>query len=300
MELDLECVASFVKLAGLPHYNRAAAEQNLTTSALSKRILRLETQLGVSLLVRGPTGVLALTSAGKRFIGEADALLKHAHAARARTRGDSDQDSLVLGVVGQIGDYPTRPQLWAVASQLRHNRPRTRLRCRPVAFTELSRCLTEGWVDVLFTAAAGVTPGVHFTPLNTFDRVGIVSARHDLADAGEIAVEQFAGERMLYAPNVDAEWMRLWYLGDVRARNESDLVSIMPTDHATMLRHVAAGTGVTTTISALSRAAAPDLRSVRLIGCPSAYYGACRREDDHRERVTALIADLQRLFKLCP
>jgi DNA-binding transcriptional LysR family regulator len=47
MDLDLSCVASFLVLLDERHYGRAAAKLNLTSSALSKRIQRLERQVGV-------------------------------------------------------------------------------------------------------------------------------------------------------------------------------------------------------------------------------------------------------------
>jgi DNA-binding transcriptional LysR family regulator len=300
MELDLDCVASFVELASRRHYGRAAADQNLTASALSKRIRRLERQLGVRLLDRGPAGVLCLTDAGQRFVGEAEALLKHAHAARDRTREEGHPNIVVLGVIGQIGDYPTRTQLRAIADHLRHDEPRTRLRCRSVTFTELTGCLVDGRVDVLFTATGVDRPGVHFTPLARLERVGIVSARHALADAGEIEVAQFAAQRMLYDPDVDAEWMQLWYLGDFRSRGEADLVPITPTDHTTMMRHVAAGTGVSTTIGALADKPPPGVRPVQLLGCPPTHFGAARREHDRRENVITLVTGLQQMFQRCP
>lgn len=300
MELDLDCVASFVELAAHRHYGRAAANQNLTTSALSKRIRRLERQLGVSVIVRSPGGELCFTPAGQRFAAEAEALLQHAHAAQARTRGESEQNSVVLGVIGQIGDYPTHAQLQAVADQLRRDVPRTRLRCHSVAFTELTSCLIDGRVDVLLTATCVDRPGVHFTPLATFERVGIVSSRHTLAEAIEIDVAQFAAQRMLYNPHVDANWMRLWYLGDVRPLSKSDLVPITPTDHTTMMRHVAAGTGVTTTIGALAEKPPPGIRSIHLLGCPPAHFGAARLARDRRETVITLVTGLQHMLQRCP
>ena len=56
MELDLGLASSFLVLAEERHYGRAAARLHLTSPALTKRIQRLERQLGVVLLQRGPAG----------------------------------------------------------------------------------------------------------------------------------------------------------------------------------------------------------------------------------------------------
>ena len=70
MDLDLGCVASFLVLLREGSYGRAAVAQHLSQSALTKRILRLEQQLGVPLVVRGSTGVAGTTPAGARFCPE--------------------------------------------------------------------------------------------------------------------------------------------------------------------------------------------------------------------------------------
>jgi len=82
MDLDLELVANFLVLMREMHYGRAAARLYLTPAALTKRIQRLERQLGVALVERGPSGVLAATAAGRRFATAAEPLIAHAKAAR--------------------------------------------------------------------------------------------------------------------------------------------------------------------------------------------------------------------------
>jgi DNA-binding transcriptional LysR family regulator len=54
VDLELELVANFLVLMREMHYGRAAARLHLTQAALTKRIQRLERQLGVVLLERPP------------------------------------------------------------------------------------------------------------------------------------------------------------------------------------------------------------------------------------------------------
>ncbi|WP_424532783.1 LysR family transcriptional regulator [Sphaerisporangium viridialbum] len=86
MDLDLGLVADFLVLVEERHYGRAAVRLHLTSSALTKRIQRLEGQLGVALVERGPAGVLAVTSAGRRFAIAAEPLIAQANAARENVR----------------------------------------------------------------------------------------------------------------------------------------------------------------------------------------------------------------------
>jgi len=73
VDLDLHQVRAFVVAADHGHFGRAADAMFLTQQALSKRIARLEDDIGV-LFRRGPTGV-TLTPAGARFLTLARNLL---------------------------------------------------------------------------------------------------------------------------------------------------------------------------------------------------------------------------------
>ncbi len=70
MDVDSALLRAFVTVAEELHFHRAAGRLFLSQQALSKRIVRLETLLGVRLLERGSRGV-TLTSAGERFLPEA-------------------------------------------------------------------------------------------------------------------------------------------------------------------------------------------------------------------------------------
>jgi len=85
VDLDLAQVRAFVATAEELHFGRAAARLFLTQQALSKRIARLEDELGVRLLVRGKHAV-ELTEAGQRFLGPARQFLADGDRAVAAAR----------------------------------------------------------------------------------------------------------------------------------------------------------------------------------------------------------------------
>ncbi|AHH18691.1 putative transcriptional regulator, LysR family [Nocardia nova SH22a] len=80
MDLDIGAARAFVHTADLLHFNEAAAELGISQQALSKRISKLETLLGVALFER-TTRTVRLTGAGRRFLLPARQAVEAADAA---------------------------------------------------------------------------------------------------------------------------------------------------------------------------------------------------------------------------
>ena len=76
---DLNAIPIFTAVIEQGSFSRAATQLGITKSAVSKRVSRLEAELGVSLLHRS-TRKLSLTDAGRRFLQ---------HASHARSAADA-------------------------------------------------------------------------------------------------------------------------------------------------------------------------------------------------------------------
>jgi DNA-binding transcriptional LysR family regulator len=85
MDLDMAQVRAFVAAADRLHFGQAAEQLAVSQQALSKRIARLESELGVPLFRRGGHGV-ELTEAGRRFLEPARQTLAHGDHAVAAAR----------------------------------------------------------------------------------------------------------------------------------------------------------------------------------------------------------------------
>lgn len=96
---DLQLAAALLRH---PSLSAAARALDLTPPALSMRLRKLETTLGVALAVRSAHR-LSLTSEGERFGREAEALLGNLNALRDSLQRDDQQLSGTLRVVAPFG-----------------------------------------------------------------------------------------------------------------------------------------------------------------------------------------------------
>ncbi len=290
MELDLSLASSFLVLAEEGHYGRAAARLHLTSPALTKRIQRLERQLGVVLLQRGPAGVLRVTAAGLRFAEATGPLLAHAEAARQAARQGPSRYTVRIGVPAGARPSLVAIGLAKIAHDLHRRYPEAHFTCRDIPFPELSGCLQDKTVDVLWTSAAVPNATVDSHPLNVDTAlIGVVGARHRWAEAGSIDVGAFCDEPMLFNPAVSEEWMGPFWLADIRPRRDARLIETLASDHEHALLGVTDGDTVMTSVASAAPLLGPDLHAVTLIGAARMGFHAARRHTDRRDAVLGLI-----------
>src|SRR4051812_24124873 len=153
MDLDLLEVRSFLTLAATGHYGPAAAQLHVSESGLSKRVARLERSLGVGLLERDSQGVACLTTAGRRFRREAEALVDQADVAVATAGGSAGANLVRLGLPGQQSTPRDRAQLHEFQVRVNDEMSRdARVVCVGIPFGATARSLLEGHADVVVDA----------------------------------------------------------------------------------------------------------------------------------------------------
>ena len=107
--LDLTALRSFVAVADAGGVTRASGFLNLTQSAVSMQIKRLEEMLGVEVLDRSGRQV-SLTAAGEQLLGYARKMLSLNDEVMGRLTRDPHEGEIVLGVPHDIV-YPVIPQV---------------------------------------------------------------------------------------------------------------------------------------------------------------------------------------------
>lgn len=152
--LDLTALRSFVAVADTGGVTRAAGMLNLTQSAVSMQLKRLEESLSVALLDR-TARTIALTPAGEQLLGYARSMLKTNDEILNRLTATEFEGELRLGVPHDI-IYPVVP---AVLKRFAADFPRMQVRLISAPTRKLLKMIGRGEVDVILTTEENCGPG---------------------------------------------------------------------------------------------------------------------------------------------
>ena len=182
MELDLGAVRTFVAVVDDGHFTDAADRLGMTQQAVSKRIARLESDLGAPLLNRSRTGA-RLTDDGAAFLPHARALISLAdqaagmfQARRRALRIDAlARDAAPIDLVRSFYEASD------VAVDLVVSR----------GAIAQQTALTDGSVDAAFgRAAVSLAPGIERIPACLEPIFVLVGRRHRLARRRRAPVQE--------------------------------------------------------------------------------------------------------------
>ncbi|MBW4718197.1 LysR family transcriptional regulator [Saccharothrix sp. SC076] len=203
-ELDLGAVRAFVAVAESGHFGEAATRLGITQQAVSKRIARLESDLGTTLLSRLRPGT-GLATGGRVFLPHARALLAAADRATAALTG--------RGQPFRVDVLDTR---LASAELVRAFYAEAGVDIDVVTSTGLraSRgALRTGAVDAAFARVTGsvAAEGLASTPAHLEPTLVIVAAGHPLAGRGRVGMAELAGATAWMPGNApNSEWAEFW------------------------------------------------------------------------------------------
>lgn len=152
--LDLGALRALAAIADTGGVTRAAHVLNLTQSAVSMQIKRLEESLGITLLDRAGRGV-ALTGSGEALLQEARKMLALNDAVIGRLTHVDHVGDLVLGVPHDI----MQPAIPRVLQQFARDWPRMRLRLVSSVTHALREDFARGGLDVIVTTEDDLGPG---------------------------------------------------------------------------------------------------------------------------------------------
>lgn len=152
--LDLTALRSFVGVADVGGVTRAAQQLNLTQSAVSMQLKRLEESLGIGLLDRSGR-TIGLTPEGEQLLVYARRMLTLNDEAWGRLTNSSFEGDLRVGAPYDV-IYPHVP---GVLQRFAMEFPRVRLQMRDMPTSDLRREFAAGALDLILTTETAVEAG---------------------------------------------------------------------------------------------------------------------------------------------
>ncbi|WP_428391188.1 LysR family transcriptional regulator [Lichenicoccus sp.] len=161
LPVTISDVETFLAVADLGSFSRAAEQLNVTQPAVTARIARLEAILGVS-LIRRTSRRLSLTRQGERlrFGGERVMVEWHMLLDAFQPRG-SRAAAVVVACTGGVAALFMPDLLRAFAGE----HTGIEIRLRDLAPPKALEAVRQGKADLAIMAAGGQSEGLRFTPL---------------------------------------------------------------------------------------------------------------------------------------
>lgn len=249
LEMELRHIAGFVAVAEELHFGRAATRLHMAQPPLSQQIRQLERDLGVQLFER-TTRSVRLTSAGQAMLEPARAVLAHVETAvrSAQAGGRGEVGRVAVGFAG-ASTQETVPRLTR-AVRVRHPGIELVLRGQTYSGEALS-LLAEGHLDLSFLRLPVRRAGVSTRVIEREELVAALPSDHPLAQQDRIRLVDLAEEAFVSFPGLGGSAVREGLVQACLGAGFSPRIVQEAPDSYTILALVAAGVGVTLTVSSV-------------------------------------------------
>jgi len=191
--LDALGLQAFVCVAELGSFRLASIQLNLSATAVSRRVQKLEQMLGVQLLSR-TTRTVTLTPIGADFLPRSQDLLEKLEGALedVRIQGRSGERAIRLGCLPTIASCHLPPILEKFAS----NSPNP-IQIFDLAAPDILECVRSGKVDFGISFIGADHHDLTIIPLYTEPLIVFVSPNADLAKVESINWVELSGQQLI-------------------------------------------------------------------------------------------------------
>ena len=195
--MDVDEIRTFVSIAQLGGFTRAAGRLNRSQPAISRRIGLIEQELGAPLLERVRGGV-KLTEAGRAFLPFAEAVLAAIEDGREAVRAtvNEQQGAVSLALVGTLADT----HIVDVLRQFARRSKSVNLDLQTASSTEVSDLVRRGEATLGLRYFDNAHPDLVSRVVGAEALLVICSADHPLAGRRIRSAQQLAGERWVAFP----------------------------------------------------------------------------------------------------
>lgn len=234
-------------------FSKAAERLGLTQPAVSEHIRNLEEVYGVTLIDRGPSGIV-LTDLGRKLYAIAERQFEvEAEAVQLLSRARRlEEGQLVLGADAAVHVLP-------LVARFREAYPRIAIRIEAGNSTELLARLKAFRIDAVVVAQAPADPGLSTLRMRSNRLVALVPSCHALAGSGSIGFADFAALPLILRE--EGSVTRRLVVEEMHRRGQSPRIVLEIETREAAREAVAQGLGVTVVSEA---EAVPDPRIAAL------------------------------------
>ncbi len=196
--MELRQIQYFIEVARLEHVTEASHVLNVSQSAVSRQILKLEAELGVDLFIHEGRKV-KLTPIGRAFLAHMEQLMKVLEKAQQEIDEylDPEKGVVRIGFPSSLAAY----LIPAVISSFRKSYPKVRFQLQHGSYRELIDWVVKGDLDL---AIMGPVPKsdeqVKSEILFTEKIVALLPADHPLAGRDHVKLRELASDLFVLFP----------------------------------------------------------------------------------------------------
>ncbi|MGC5327742.1 LysR family transcriptional regulator [Brevibacillus sp. SYSU BS000544] len=191
--MDLKTLKTFQMIVKYGSFNRAAQEMNYVQSTVTMQIQKLESELGVQLLVRGKE--ISLTEAGRLFYDQSLQIVKNMEQLQTSLLDlkSGEAGHIRIGVTEPTASY----RLPGILSKFISMYPNIRISVEISNTPVLSKRIIKGEIDFALSTAPGLGSDLYFESLFQEEFIALLPENHPLAKKELIVPEDLLGYRLL-------------------------------------------------------------------------------------------------------
>jgi len=285
--MELRHIHAFIAVAEELHFGRAAERLHVAQPPLSQQIKQLERELGVELFHR-TTRSVRLTDSGHAFLLHARRVVHEIEEAElaAKAAGTGQYGRVRVGFAGASSRF-LLPQL---AQGVITSYPNIELLLHGQLYANAAQeALVRGDIDIGFVRLPFVLPGLSYRPIEDEELICVVPADHPLAQKETVEVSDLAQEPFISFPRGAGSTLRAithrvcWDHGFA-----PKIVQEAP-DSYTIQALVAAGRGVTLTLSSTIHVKQPGVAYLRFSGGVPNFQSALAWRTDNASAAVASV-----------
>ncbi|HJV28754.1 MAG TPA: LysR family transcriptional regulator [Aromatoleum sp.] len=238
MKIDFDGIQAFVVIAELGGFSKAAEHLHVTQTALTRRVQKLESYLGLRLLDR-TTRYVELTAVGREFLPQAKTIVGEMTLAVGRLKDMSKhaRGSFTLACVPTMASHV----LPAVIRRYMESHPGNRVRLIDTTAFEVRDAVLHGQAEIGIGIPTERHPEILETPLLDEPLMFFCRQEHPLSDRKSVTWSDMRETELVVVSSMTATRVFMDYQLAKRGISLNGAYEVQ--HHATAISLVAAGVG---------------------------------------------------------